>query len=56
MSSVSQVLAGAGSFAGDMNLYKSMQGSVEIAANLNHTGKNVISEGTLAVEGTGKLE
>ena len=35
-----------------MNLYKSMQGSVEIAANLNHTGKNVISEGTLAVEGT----
>ena len=52
VSSVSQVLAGAGSFAGDMNLYKSMQGSVEIAANLNHTGKNVISEGTLAVEGT----
>lgn len=45
-------LAGTGSFAGDMNLYKSMQGSVEIAANLNHTGKNVISEGTLAVEGT----
>lgn len=45
------LLAGAGSFAGDMDIYKSMQGLVQIKANLNHTGKNVISEGTLSVDG-----
>lgn len=45
------LLEGTDSFAGDMNIYKSMQGLVEIKANLNNTGKNVISEGTLAVDG-----
>ncbi len=44
-------LIGAGSFAGEMNLYKTMQGSVEISADLTHVGKTVISEGTLAVDG-----
>ena len=37
---------------GNGQLIKSMQGSVTFNCNLGHTGKNIISEGTLAVNGT----
>ena len=37
---------------GDGQLIKSMQGSVTFNCDLGHTGKNIISEGTLTVNGT----
>lgn len=45
------VITGPGTLAGDMHLCKSMQGKVEIAADLDYTGRTEISEGTLAVDG-----
>ena len=37
---------------GDGQLIKSMQGAVTFNCNLGHTGQNIISEGTLTVNGT----
>ncbi len=44
--------AGSGSLSGAMELWKSMQGTAIIDAGLNHTGKTVISEGALLLNGT----
>ena len=41
-----------GSTTGNGQLIKSMQGTCTINGNLGHTGKNLISEGNLAVNGT----
>ena len=38
--------------SGNGQLIKSMQGKVSFNCNLGHTGKNIISEGTLEVNGT----
>lgn len=43
---------GNGTLAGDMELWKSMLGTVTFNNNLEYTGKTVISEGTLVVNGT----
>lgn len=43
---------GSGTLAGDMELWKSMQGTSIINNNLDYTGKTVISEGTLELNGT----
>ncbi len=43
--------AGTGSLAGEMEMWKSMQGTVTFNKDLDYTGKTVISEGTLCVNG-----
>ncbi len=40
-----------GSLAGDMELWKSMQGTATFNGNLDYTGKTVVSEGTLCLNG-----
>ena len=45
------ILNGAGSLEGDMDLWKSQQGTIVANIPLNHTGKTYISEGTLEVNG-----
>lgn len=42
---------GTGTLAGDMELWKSMQGTATFNCNLAYTGRTVISEGTLCVNG-----
>ena len=42
---------GNGTLSGDMNLYKSLLGTVTFDNNLEYTGTTVISEGTLFVNG-----
>lgn len=42
---------GNGTLSGDMNLYKSLLGTVTFDNNLEYTGTTVISEGTLCVNG-----
>lgn len=46
------VFGGEGSLEGDMQLWKSRQGKATFNNNLKYTGKTVISEGTLVVNGT----
>lgn len=41
-----------GSLSGSMTLWKAQQGTATINGDLNYTGKTIISEGTLAVNGT----
>lgn len=43
---------GTGTFTGAMDLKKGMQGTTTFNMNLEHTGKTVISEGTLCVNGS----
>ncbi|MDE6355351.1 MAG: cellulosome protein [Prevotella sp.] len=43
---------GSGQLAGDMTLYKSMEGTAMFSCDLNHTGGTEISEGSLVVNGT----
>lgn len=43
---------GTGSLAGDMELWKSQQGTATIDINLDFTGRTIISEGTLCLNGT----
>lgn len=43
---------GTGTLAGEMELWKSQQGTVTIANDLAYTGRTVISEGTLCLNGT----
>lgn len=43
---------GDGTLAGQMELWKSMQGTATFNNQLNYTGRTVISEGTLCVNGT----
>ena len=43
---------GTGGFAGDMELWKSMEGTLVVNMPLRHTGKTIISEGTLALNDT----
>lgn len=45
-------LTGSGTLAGDGDVWKSMQGSVTIGCNVSTTGRIVISEGTLRLDGT----
>lgn len=51
-------LNGEGSFAGEMELWKSLQGKLVSNIPLNYTGRTFISEGTLEVNGeiTGDVE
>lgn len=43
--------SGTGSLAGDMNMYKSMEGTTTFNVNLDYTGTTEISEGKLCVNG-----
>ena len=43
--------SGTGELAGEMSLYKSMQGTATFNTGLTYTGQTVISEGTLSVNG-----
>lgn len=43
--------AGTGQLAGTMDLWKSQQGTATFNMNLDYTGKTIISEGTLCVNG-----
>lgn len=43
---------GSGSLNGDMELWKSMLGKATFNNNMNYTGKTVVSEGTLCLNGT----
>ncbi len=43
---------GTGKLAGTMELWKSMQGTTTFNTNLDYTGKTVVSEGTLCVNGS----
>lgn len=43
---------GDGSLAGQMELWKTMQGTATFNNSLNHTGRTVISEGTLCLNGS----
>ena len=45
------IFNGAGTLAGNMTLTKGMQGTATFNMDLNYTGKTVVSEGTLAVNG-----
>ncbi len=42
---------GTGTLAGNMELWKSMQGTTTFNTNLAHTGNTIVSEGTLVVNG-----
>ncbi len=44
--------AGTGTLAGDMELWKSMQGTATFDCDLTFTGRAVVSEGTLCVNGS----
>lgn len=43
---------GTGTLTGDMELWKSQQGTVTFNNNLSYTGKTIVSEGTLVVNGS----